>query len=110
MSFGPNLASKTPSTNLSFQSFLAENENEPISLKLANINELENICRSFKASKNSGYDNIPMYVIKNFNLISKPLLHVIKLSLTKEIFPDKLKIAKLIPIFKTEDPWSTEVL
>ena len=46
-----------------------------------------------------------MYVIKNsFNLISKPLLHVINLSLTKGVFPDKLKIAKLIPIFKTDDP------
>ena len=102
---GQNLASKIPLTNLSFQSFLAGNENEPISLKLANITELDNICRSFKAGKNSGYDNIPMYVIKNsFNLISKPLLHVINLSLTKGIFPDKLKIAKLIPIFKTDDP------
>ena len=62
---GPNLASKIPSTNLSFQSFLVGNTNEPISLKLANITELEHICRSFKAGKNSGYDNVPMYVIKN---------------------------------------------
>ena len=46
-----------------------------------------------------------MYVIKNsFNLISNPLLHVINFSLTKGVFPDKLKIAKLIPIFKTDDP------
>ena len=34
MGIGPILASKKPSTNLSFQSFLAGNKNEPISLKL----------------------------------------------------------------------------
>ena len=33
-----------------------------------------------------------------------PLADIINLSLLKGIFPDKLNIAKIIPIFKAEDP------
>ena len=46
-----------------------------------------------------------MHVIKNsFHLISRPLMNIINLSFVKGIFPDKLKIAKVIPIYKAEDP------
>ena len=39
-----------------------------------------------------------------FHLIFAPLADIINLSLLKGNFPDKLKIAKIIPIFKAEDP------
>ena len=46
-----------------------------------------------------------MRVIKHsFHLISAPLANIINLSLQKGIFPDKLKIAKVIPIYKADDP------
>ena len=46
-----------------------------------------------------------MYVIKKlFHLISTPLMNTINLSFVKDIFPDKLKIAKVVPIYKKEDP------
>ena len=54
--------------------------------------------------KIDGFDNIPMHIIKNsFKYISNPLLNLINLSFSKGIFPDQLKIAKLIPIFKADD-------
>ena len=66
--------------------------------------ELEYVCMTFK-SKAPGFDNIPMHIIKNsIKYISNPLLHLINLSFGKGIFPDQLKIAKLIPIFKADDP------
>ena len=40
----------------------------------------------------------------SFNLISTPLANIINISLLKGIFPDKLKIGKVIPIYKTEHP------
>ena len=59
----------------------------------------------FASKKAPGYDSFPMHVIKYlFHLISAPLADIINLSLLKGIFPDKLKIAKIIPIFKAEDP------
>ena len=46
-----------------------------------------------------------MRVIKHsFHLISAPLANIINLSLQKGIFPDKLKIAKVIPIYKADGP------
>ena len=45
-----------------------------------------------------------MYVIKNsFDLISEPLAQLINLCLTTEVFPDKLKVAKVIPVYKAEN-------
>ena len=59
----------------------------------------------FASGKAPGYDNISMRVIKHsFHLISAPLANIINLSLQKGIFPDNLKIAKVIPIYKADDP------
>ena len=82
-----------PVINSSFRSFLTENENDSIILKPTNIVELEEICKTFK----SGYDNMPMHVIKrSFSLILEPLMHFINLSFARGIFPDKLKTAKIV--------------
>ena len=45
-----------------------------------------------------------MWLNIRFGLISAPLVDIINLSLLKGIFPDKLKIAKVIPVYKAEDP------
>ena len=102
---GPNLAKSIPNVNLSFRSYLGDNNYPSINLKPTTTSELESICGMFASKKAPGYDSIPMYIIKySFHLISAPLADIINLSLLKGIFPDKLKIAKIIPIFKAEDP------
>ena len=46
-----------------------------------------------------------MQVIKNtFEIISQPLIQIINLSLLNGYFPNKLKIAKVIPIYKADSP------
>ena len=86
-----------------FRSFLDCRDYPPIILKPTYTSELANICSLFSPRKATGYDNISMRVIKHsFDLISAPLADIINLSLW--IFPDKLKIGKVIPIYKTEDP------
>ncbi len=56
---------------------------------------------SFKNGKAPGYDNLPIHIIKkSFELISEPLMLVINSSLEAGLFPDKLKVAKIIPIYK----------
>lgn len=66
---------------------------------------MEDICSNFSSGKAPIYDDIPMHVIKNsFHLVSAPLLSIVNLSLQKVIFPDKMKIAKVIPVYKAEDP------
>ena len=102
---GPRLASAIPAVSSTFRSFLTGNSNTAVTLKPTTVRELENICSTFASGKAPGYDNIPMHVIKNsFHLISTPLMNIINLSLLKGIFPHKLKIAKVIPVYKADDP------
>ena len=99
---GPELASKIPHQNVSFRNFLNSNYSGSMFLCPTNKNELQNICHSFKTDKAPGYDNISMYVIKkSFDLIAQPLANIINRSLYMGIFPEKLKIAKVTPVFKT---------
>ena len=86
---GINLANKIPSVDTSFQISLGTTITETIWLKPVTLTELEHVCTTFKAGKAPGFDNIPMYIIKNsFKYISDPLLHLINLSFSKGIFPD----------------------
>ena len=56
---------------------------------------------SQKISKSSGYDGISFNVVKNcLGPLIKPLMYIFNLSLTKGIFPDELKIARVTPVFK----------
>ena len=102
---GPNLAAKIPPVNSSFHSFLNDQFNESLILKSTTVEELNGICMSMNSGKAPGYDDISMYVIKNtFEVVSEPLKNIINLSFSKGIFPDKLKLAKVIPVFKGDEP------
>ena len=56
--------------------------------------------------KNSspGWDNFQSNVIKDTSdLLLLPLTHLLNLSITQGVFPDELKIAKVIPVCKSGD-------
>ena len=78
--------------------------NGSIILKPTSSQEVRDICNSFKFGKATGCDNVSMTVIKDsLNIIADPLSEIIYISLSNGIFPDKLKIAKVHPVFKPED-------
>ena len=52
-----------------------------------------------------GPNSIPMKILKTFSpLISSPLSQIINESFQCGIFPDKMKLAKVIPLFKKDCP------
>ena len=51
-----------------------------------------------KPGKSLGPNSIPMRILKN--LISTPLSHIINESFQSGIFPEKMKLAMVIPLFK----------
>ena len=58
----------------------------------------------FPSGKAAGYDDIPMSIIKrSINSIAYPLTHVINLSITSGIVPKEMKIAHVVPLFKSGD-------
>ena len=66
--------------------------------------ELIEICASFRSGTAAGFDNIYMDIVKKtIDIICKPLAHIINLSLSNGVVPKQLKIARVLPIFKSGD-------
>ena len=65
--------------------------------------ETVNIIKSLKDSS-SGWDEISARVVKSTHIsFIKPLTHIMNISFITGVFPTELKIARVIPIFKSGD-------
>ena len=102
---GLNLAAKIPESNHSYADIISENCAMNGSMYVEPTNEFEiiNIARELKSNKAPGYDGYSTVIIKTIiNYIAQPLMHIFNLSLSNGVFPDKLKTAKVTPIFKSD--------
>jgi len=71
------------------------------------VYELEKIIRGLSCSKSAGYDNIGPKLVKSvLPQILQPLLFRYNLSFSTGVVADALKIAKVVPIYKKDDPQS----
>ena len=83
--------------------------NDPVLLffSFQNVDEdtVSKLIDNINSKNSSGVDELSTILIKlvKSNLL-KPLTTIINQSLHTDIFPDKLKIAKVIPLFKKGDP------
>ena len=70
-----------------------------------NEHEILKMVKNLKSKKSSGYDGFSTKLLKQIiiNIVS-PLEYIFNLSLCTECCPDLLKIAKVIPIYKKDDP------
>ena len=97
------LASKIPNASTTFETYI----NKPGSIletKQLLMNKLKDAFFSLKINKSPGYDDISFNVLKKcFSSLCEPLKYLFNLSIEKGIFPDDLKIAKVTPIYKTDD-------
>ena len=101
---GPKLASEIGTSDISFETFLA-NEN-PNPFKFSRISEMDifRICRHLKPKLSSGNDFISMKLLKEIApLIITPLHYLINLSLETGFVPKEFEIAKIVPVFKEGD-------
>ena len=65
-------------------------------------NEIKSIINELSSKNSSGYDFVTTNLLKKLEpILVKPLTLIINQSLNTGIFPDKLKIAKVIPLRKT---------
>ena len=82
-------------------------ERTPFSCYLnpTNVVEISTILENLKDNKSTGVDGIPSEVLKaSSTVIGPPLVKLINLSMQQGKFPDCLKKAKVIPLFKSGDP------
>ena len=66
--------------------------------------EVERVISSLKNSR-AGWDEIPTFVAKKcvYSYL-KPLTYLINRSFTEDVFPEELKLARVVPILKAGDP------
>ena len=105
-SIGINLANKIPSVpNLNHKHYMSQPNIHSLFTNPVNDHEIIKIINSLKNGKSVGDEDIPVKLLKSCKyLLSKPICILANLSLETGIFPDKLKIARVVPLYKKEDP------
>ena len=69
-----------------------------------NKKEMLDVMKSFANKTSTDYNGINMFILKKIkNFIVHPFLHVCNISFLKCVFPNALKIARVIPLFKSGD-------
>ena len=100
---GKNLAEKIPVVSESPSSYITNNVTETIFIEPVSSLEIANIIKQLKDSS-AGWDDLSPKIVKQAtHSILSPLTHVLNLSLANGVFPQELKITKLIPLFKAND-------
>ena len=67
--------------------------------------EVKNIISELRNDCFSGFDNMPVKILKPVaEEIASPIVHIINSSIDKEIFPDSWKVARVCPVPKIANP------
>ena len=101
---GPNLAKSIPVSSKRPSEFLKGNFPGSMYLSPTNEYEISDIISKLKNTSSKGFDDIPVNLIKNSNsALCTILAYLNNQSLLDGTFPDLLKIAKVVPIHKSDD-------
>ena len=105
VNLGPQLAQNIPATHSTTES--TNTNNIPHSFYFTPVTPMEilKIVQNLKPKTSSGFDDISPKLLKQTILhIIDPLCHIMNLSLTTATIPQKCKIAKVLPFFKSDNP------
>lgn len=63
--------------------------------------EIEKVIKGLSGKPSAGVDGIPEYIVKkSLHFIKKPLVHIFNASMESGFFPEKMKMAKIRPLYK----------
>ena len=100
----PSLASNIPSCNGKIQDYLDESNKYSMYLLETSESEIFDIVQSLDSKTSADHNGVSMAIIKKIiHLIVKPLTHIFNTSFTQGCFPDSMKIARVVPIYKSGD-------
>ena len=106
VNIGSKLAQTIPNvdTPKTVNSYLTNKTSSAFKFKLITEEDIFKIISKLDSKNSAGYDQISSTLLKRINeYIHKPLTLIVNQSLSSGIFPIKLKIAKVIPIFKKDN-------
>ena len=99
---GTKLAAQLPESNQSFNFYLPEiHANQSFRFEKIDSSDVIREIKNFKLKKASGYDSISARCMKeNTHVLAPILTNLLNQMFEQSVFPDCLKIAKVIPLFK----------
>ena len=104
---GPKLASSIPASLRSYDDYMQVYNNYNLFMTPTNQYEILKIITKLKNKGSSGYDNISNILLKQLcPQICAPLSIIFNKSLSEGIFPEKMKLAEVIPVYKSKDIYS----
>ena len=99
---GARTSQNVPKTNKCFTSFIPRLQTNSMFIQYVAPQDIINIVNKLKSS--SGQDGISTKIMKaTITNIINPITYIINQSLQTSIVPDQMKIAKVVPIYKSSD-------
>ena len=105
LSMGKNLSDNILAVNRSHDSYLLMNRLiESLFLKPTSPTEIIETTSNIKMSKSTGHDDISSRVVKSYiHCFVEPLCYIFNKSICSGVVPEKLKLAKIVPLHKKGD-------
>ena len=101
---GAELAQKLPSHGVSHKSYLGTSQENSFFISPTNTHEVTRVIDKLKSKNSTGFDNISNKTLKFFkNEIAAPLAILFNKSFQSGIVPDSMKLAKVLPIYKSKE-------
>ena len=104
VNIGPTLSSKIPERGLEYRKYMPQGNEYSLFLLPTTDQEVNNIIKQLKdgASGKDGITSLSLKLVSDF--IVKPNTRTVNLSFSQGVFPNKLKIALVSPLYKAKDP------
>jgi hypothetical protein len=102
---GLDTSANIPVTQSEFSKYMPDPTLDSMVLENVDLNHITKVTKQLKPKSSYGHDQISTKLLKeSINNIGEPITYIINRSLSTGIVPDKMKIAKVIPIYKNSDP------
>ena len=97
--------SMTPRNDASYKKYLSHPTNHRFNFRPVTEQKVLETLNHLNNKSSCGHDDISTNLLKRiFSPLLKPLTIIINQCIRTGIFPQKLKIAKLVPLYKKDDP------
>ena len=103
---GSKYANDIPQSNTYISDYLSGLPRNPKSIFFTPTNrmEIEKIISNLPNKKSSGFDNIDNIILKSIkNVISDKLSSIFNESMLNGIFPEQMKLAEVVPLYKSKE-------
>ena len=90
--------------HISYKDYLLDDKHSRFTFNLITEENIKIIIKNLNSKPSAGYDDISSIILKKSEpVLAKPISLILNQSLTTGIFPSKLKLSKVVLIYKKDD-------